>query len=101
MLGFYIGGMVAKGKNFHTDLMARIGFEEEAHRIQDLFFEGKRDEAIAAVPSAFADEISLVGPLGRIKERLQVWKDSPVTTLTMYPSAPGQMEQIAKIVLAD
>ena len=63
-LGFYIGGMGAKTKNFHTELMARMGYEEEAHRIQDLFFEGKRDEAIAAVPDAFADEISLVGPEG-------------------------------------
>ena len=61
-LGFYIGGMGAKGQNYHTKLMARMGYEEEAYRIQDLFFEGKRDEAIAAVPDDFADEISLVGP---------------------------------------
>jgi len=99
MLGFYIGGMGAKGKNFHTDLMARMGYEEQALRIQDLFFEGRRDEAIAAVPTEFADEISLVGPPGRIRERLEAWKDSPVTTLTMYPSAPEQMRQIAEIVL--
>ena len=99
MLGFYIGGMGAKGKNFHTDLMARMGFEEAAHAIQDLFFEGRRDEAIAMVPDEFADEISLVGPVGRIKERLEAWKNSPVTTLTMYPSSPDQMKQIAEIVL--
>ena len=61
-LGFYIGGMGAKRRNFHTELMARMGFEDEAHKIQDLFFEGKRDEAILAVPDEFADEISLVGP---------------------------------------
>jgi F420-dependent oxidoreductase-like protein len=99
MLGFYIGGMGAKGKNFHTDLMARMGFEEEAHRIQDLFFEGRRDEAIAMVPTEFADEISLVGPPGRIKERLEAWKDSPVTTLTMYPSSPEMLRQAAEIIL--
>lgn len=99
MLGFYIGGMGAKGKNFHTDLMARMGYEAEAHAIQDLFFQGKRDEAIAMVPDAFADEISLVGPVGRIKERLEAWKNSPITTLTMYPSAPEQMKQVAEIVL--
>src|SRR5215211_1261406 len=58
-LGFYIGGMGAQSRNFHTELMARMGFEEEAYRIQDLFFAGRRDEAIAAVPDAFADEISL------------------------------------------
>jgi len=98
-LGFYIGGMGAKGKNFHTELMARMGYEEQAFKIQDLFFEGKRDEAIALVPDEFADEISLVGPPGRIKERLSVWKDSPVTTVMMYPSSPDQMRQVAEIVL--
>ena len=73
-LGFYIGGMGARSRNFHMELMARMGFEEEAHHIQDLFFEGKREEAVMAVPDAFADEISLVGPPGRIKERLAAWR---------------------------
>lgn len=81
MLGFYIGGMGSKKRNFHKELMSRMGFEEEANRIQDLFFEGKRDEAIAAVPDQFADEISLCGPVDRIKERLKDWENSPVTTL--------------------
>ncbi|NNE74457.1 MAG: LLM class F420-dependent oxidoreductase, partial [Acidimicrobiales bacterium] len=67
MLGFYIGGMGAKGQNYHTKLMQRMGFEEEALRIQDLFLDGKRDEAIAAVPTDFADEISLCGPKERIR----------------------------------
>ena len=101
MLGFYIGGMGAKGKNFHTDLMARMGYEEAAFKIQELFFEGRRDEAIAMVPTEFADEISLVGPPARIKDRLQAWKESPVTTLTMYGSSKDQMRQIADIVLGD
>jgi len=100
-LGFYIGGMGAKGKNFHTDLMARMGFEDEAYKIQDLFFEGRRDEAIAMVPDQFADEISLVGPPERIRERLAAWKDSPVTTLTMYPSSPDQLRLAAELVLGD
>lgn len=81
MLGFYIGGMGSKKNNFHKDLMCRMGFEEEANQIQDLFFEGKRDEAIAIVPDKFADEISLTGPKERIKEKLQDWKNSPVTSL--------------------
>jgi F420-dependent oxidoreductase-like protein len=99
MLGFYIGGMGAKGQNYHTKLMARMGFEEEAHRIQDLFFEGKRDEAIAAVPDAFADEISLVGPPGRIKERLELWRDSPVTTLLIGGGRPAdELRQIHDLV---
>jgi F420-dependent oxidoreductase-like protein len=98
-LGFYIGGMGAKGKNFHTDLMARMGYEDAAYKIQDLFFDGRRDEAIAMVPDDFADEISLVGPPGRIKERLAAWENSPVTTLTMYPSSPETLRTAAELVL--
>ena len=51
------------------------------------------------VPDEFADEISLVGPPGRIKERLEAWKDSPVTTLTMYPSSPEQLRLAAELIL--
>jgi len=96
-LGFYIGGMGAKTKNFHTELMARMGFEEEAHRIQDLFFEGKRDEAILAVPDAFADEISLVGPKERIAERLEVWQATPVTTMLIGGSDEPTMRLLADL----
>ena len=96
-LGFYIGGMGAKTKNFHTELMARMGFEEEAHRIQDLFFEGKRDEAIMAVPDEFADEISLVGPKERIAERIEAWRDSPVTTLLVGGTSPDTMRFLADL----
>ncbi|NGN67125.1 LLM class F420-dependent oxidoreductase [Streptomyces sp. A7024] len=81
MLGFYIGGMGHASRNFHADLMARMGYEAEARHIQDLFAEGRRDEAIAAVPDAFADEISLVGPRARIAERLELWRKGPVTDL--------------------
>lgn len=84
MLGFYIGGMGAKKRNFHKELMARMGFEAEAEKIQDLFFEGKREEAINVVPSEFADEVSLCGSEDRIREKLQDWKDSPVTSLLVH-----------------
>ncbi|WP_435220258.1 LLM class F420-dependent oxidoreductase [Streptomyces sp. Tue6028] len=81
MLGFYIGGMGHAARNFHADLMARMGYEEEARRIQRLFLEGRREEAVMAVPDAFADEISLVGPRERIAERLELWRKGPVTDL--------------------
>jgi F420-dependent oxidoreductase-like protein len=98
-LGFYIGGMGARGRNFHTELMARMGYEEEAHRIQDLFFDGQRDEAIAAVPDEFADEISLVGPRERIAERIEAWRAGPVTTLLIGsrdPSVLGLMADLTR-----
>ena len=98
-LGFYIGGMGAKKRNFHKELMGRMGYEAEADKIQELFMEGKRGEAIAAVPSAFADEISLCGPLDRIKERLQAWRDTPVTTLLIGSQDKSQLQQFAQLVL--
>jgi alkanesulfonate monooxygenase SsuD/methylene tetrahydromethanopterin reductase-like flavin-dependent oxidoreductase (luciferase family) len=98
-LGFYIGGMGAKGQNYHTKLMQRMGFESEALKVQELFFAGKRDEAIMAVPDQFADEISLIGPLDRVRERLGAWQDSPVSTLLVSPRDTDQMRQIAELVL--
>ncbi|WP_432040258.1 LLM class F420-dependent oxidoreductase [Streptomyces cucumeris] len=81
MLGFYIGGMGHAARNFHADLMARLGYGDEARRVQELFLAGHRAEAIDAVPDAFADEISLVGPRERIAERLEMWRSGPVTDL--------------------
>lgn len=99
MLGFYIGGMGAKGKNFHLDLMSRMGYEQEAHEIQELFADGKRPEAIAAVPNAFADEISLCGSRDRIKERLEIWKESPVTSLLLANHDVDAMRMMAEFLL--
>jgi F420-dependent oxidoreductase-like protein len=98
MLGFYIGGMGAKGQNYHTKLMARMGFEEDALRIQELFFAGKRDEAIKAVPEEFADEISLVGPPSRIRERLDAWRASPVTSLMVSARSAEQVREVARVM---
>ncbi len=97
-LGFYIGGMGAKGQNYHTKLMQRMGFEEEALHIQDLFLQGKRDEAIDAVPKEFADEISLVGPPDRIRERLAKWEDSPVTMLNVSARDPETLAKFADLI---
>ena len=98
-LALYIGGRGAKSKNFHTDLMARMGVEAEAHQIQDLFLEGRRNEAIAAVPSQFADEISLVGPIERVRDRLDAWRDSPITSLMVSAGSREQLQQVAELVL--
>ncbi len=98
-LALYIGGMGAKSRNFHTELMGRMGFEAEARQIQDLFLAGKKDEAFQAVPSSFADEISLVGPVERIRDRLDAWRDSPVTSLLVNTKNVDQMRTIAELVL--
>jgi F420-dependent oxidoreductase-like protein len=97
-LTFYIGGMGARGKNFHRELIGRMGFGEEAARVQDLFLAGKRDEAFAAVPDELADEISLVGPPERIRERLDAWRKSPATSLILMTRDPEVLRLVANAI---
>jgi F420-dependent oxidoreductase-like protein len=97
MLGFYIGGMGHAARNFHADLMARMGYEEEARRIQRLFLSGRKQEAVLAVPDAFADEISLVGPRERIAERLEEWRKGPVTDLLALAPDPHTLRVLAEL----
>jgi F420-dependent oxidoreductase-like protein len=80
-LGLYIGGMGARGRNFYNDLACRMGFEAAAKQVQDLYLDGKKQESYAALPDELIDEVALVGPKARIADRLQAWKESPVTTL--------------------
>ncbi|WP_420629132.1 LLM class F420-dependent oxidoreductase [Candidatus Leptofilum sp.] len=83
ILALYIGGMGAKGKNFYTDLAGRYGYEAEAAEIQDLYLAGDKGMAMMKVPGALIDDVALVGPRERIKERLSLWLDSPVTTMNL------------------
>jgi alkanesulfonate monooxygenase SsuD/methylene tetrahydromethanopterin reductase-like flavin-dependent oxidoreductase (luciferase family) len=83
LLALYIGGMGAKGKNFYADLAARYGYEAEANEIQDLYLAGRQGEAMMKVPPALIDEVALVGPKERIRDRLQRWREAPITTLNM------------------
>jgi F420-dependent oxidoreductase-like protein len=98
-LAFYIGGMGAKDVNFHLNVVGRMGFEEAARVVQELFLAGDREAAMRAVPDELADGISLCGPLARIRERLQLWRDSPVTTLLVGGIRdPEQIAALARLV---
>ena len=99
MLSFYVGGMGSRKRNFHVELMSRMGFEAEARKIQDLFLADKREEAAAAVPDQFADEISLLGPVERIRDRLDAWRETPVTTLLLTTHDPSVLRTMAELVL--
>jgi len=98
-LALYIGGMGARSRNFHNELVQRMGFEEAAAEIQDLYLAGRKDEAEAAVPTELADEISLVGSVDRIRDRLQAWRDSPVTSLLVSTRNVDQLRTFAELVL--
>jgi alkanesulfonate monooxygenase SsuD/methylene tetrahydromethanopterin reductase-like flavin-dependent oxidoreductase (luciferase family) len=98
-LSFYVGGMGAKSTNFHKDLFVRMGYEEEAEKIQQLFFEDKRDEAAQVIPDDLADSLALVGPRDRIRDRLQAWRDSRVTTILVATSDKEQLRDMAELIL--
>lgn len=98
-LALYIGGMGAKSRNFHNELVKRMGFEEAAEKIQDLYLDGKKDEAARAVPTELADEISLVGSVDRIRDRLQAWKETPVTSLLVSSRSMTELRTFADLVL--
>ena len=75
-IAFYVGGMGARNKNFYNDYAKRIGFEDAAIKIQDLFLDGKRAEACAAVPQELVDQVALVGSRERIADKLAEWKEA-------------------------
>lgn len=99
MLALYIGGMGAKGRNFYNDLACRYGYESAATKIQDLYLARKKMEAVRAVPDELVDELSLIGTKEMIRDRLEVWKDSPVTTLALMPTDSHSLRTIAELVL--
>ena len=102
-LALYIGGMGARDKNFYNDYAKRLGFEEAAVRIQDLFLAGKKEEATAAVPDELVDAVHLVGPAAKIRERLQAWKEAgrrgEVGTMLLGAAQPEALELVAEEVL--
>jgi F420-dependent oxidoreductase-like protein len=99
MLALYIGGMGARGRNFYNDYAVRLGYEEAAARIQDLYLAGRKAEAMAAVPDALVDETALVGPRERIAERVQAWKASPVDSMLLGTGQPEALRLLAELVL--
>jgi len=99
MLALYIGGMGARDKNFYNDYARRLGYEEAAVKIQNAFLAGDRGAAMAAVPDALVDEVSLIGPKELIRDRLAAWKASPVGTLCLGTGQIEAVRTVAELVL--
>jgi hypothetical protein len=91
--------MGAKDMNFHQQVFARMGYEAEAERIQDLFLEGNRDDAIAAVPRSMAADISLVGSVEKIRDDLAMWEEAGVTMLVIGGGDVAKLREVAEVVL--
>jgi len=92
----YVGGMGARGANFYNDLARSYGFEAAATEIQDLFLEGRQRDAAAAVPDELIDEMALVGPPERIRERLAAWRESGATELLISTLDPATLRTVAE-----
>ena len=86
-IALYVGGMGSRAKNFYNQLVQRYGFEEAAAEIQDLYLDGKKDEAAAAIPPELIDLVTMCGPRERVRERLEVYREAGVGTLIVSPMA--------------
>jgi F420-dependent oxidoreductase-like protein len=98
MLALYMGGMGARGANFHHDVFIRMGWEGVAKHVQDLYLEGKKGEAAAAIPLELVQDVALIGPMGKIKDELPEWKKTCLTTM-LIAGPPQVVEVAADLVL--
>jgi F420-dependent oxidoreductase-like protein len=97
-LALYIGGMGARTMNFHYDVFARMGYEGECATIQERYLAGDRRGAMEAIPTKLVEDVALIGPLGKIKDDLEAWKRTCVTTL-LVGGPPPILETIANVVM--
>src|SRR5438067_3409710 len=98
MYALYFGGMGAKSANFHANVPIRMGYEAEVRKIQDLYLDGKKEEAMAAVPQKLIEELTLIGPKEKIRDELEAWRESSVTTL-LISGDPATLQTAAELVL--
>jgi F420-dependent oxidoreductase-like protein len=96
-LALYIGGMGARGLNFHYEVFARMGYEAQARQIQDFYLAGDKKSAIAAVPTKLVEDVALVGPWAKITDEIQRWKQTVLTTFSLNCD-PRQLEKLADLI---
>ncbi|MPY79512.1 MAG: LLM class F420-dependent oxidoreductase [Actinophytocola sp.] len=97
-LALYMGGMGAKQMNFHHEVFVRMGYESVANKVQELYLEGRKDEAIATIPTALVDDVALIGPPAKIRDELERWRESCATTLLLQGDA-ATLRKAAEVVL--
>jgi F420-dependent oxidoreductase-like protein len=97
-LALYIGGMGARDRNFHKDVFARLGYEAECEKIQDAYLDGRKADAAAAVPTSMVEDVYLIGPKDKIRDDLDRWRETCVTTM-LVSGPPPMLEEIADLVL--
>ena len=96
-LALYVGGMGAKGRNFHNEMVSKYGYADVAAEIQDLYLAGRKQEATDLVPDELCDEISLCGPPARIRERFGAWRQAGVKTMMVQSTQPEALALMADV----
>jgi F420-dependent oxidoreductase-like protein len=96
-LALYIGGMGARGVNYHNEVFARMGYEAEARKIQDHYLAGDKKSAIAAVPTRLVEDVAMVGPWAKIRDELPRWRDTVLTTFTVSTD-PHHLDRVVELV---
>jgi F420-dependent oxidoreductase-like protein len=97
MYALYIGGMGARDANFHFDVFSRLGYDDACHKIQDAYLDGRKADAIAAVPTALIEDVCLIGPRAKVLDELQAWRETVITTM-LVSGPPALLEDIAELV---
>jgi len=98
-LALYIGGMGSRKQNFYNQLVQRYGYEDAAKEVQDLYLDGKKDEAMAAIPADLIDSVSLCGTADQVRDRLAAYRDAGVGTLGVTPMAWTREDRIRQLQL--
>lgn len=99
MLALYMGGMGARGQNFHFNVFARMGFEDLALKVQDLYLGGRKEAAMAAIPTSLVEQVALIGPKEKIRDELAAWRSSLVTTMLVRGNSIEAVRTAAELVL--
>jgi F420-dependent oxidoreductase-like protein len=95
----YMGGMGAKDQNFHKNVFERMGYADITDRVQELFLAGKRDEAAALIPDKLVEELHIIGDAAKVRDKVQEWEATGVTTLLLSCRSPEEVRQVAAVVL--
>ena len=98
-IGLYVGGMGSRKQNFYNQLVRRYGFEDAAQEVQDLYLDGKKDEAMAALPDELIDMVSICGPADHVRERIAAYREAGVGTLGVSPVAFTREDRITQLRL--
>lgn len=98
VVALYMGGMGAKEQNFHKQVFERMGYAELSDRVQELYLDGRKDEAIALIPDDLVDDMHIVGTPGEVRERAAQWEETGVTTLLLSCRSAGEVDAIAEVL---